>query len=428
MAFLSVVEWLAVVSVPNQKSNRFVNSLVVEPSSLVPFSFLGKSDWHIAAHAELRKAALKETDQNRRLELLCSALSSVGKALYHQPHNSVYLVNWANLRQLVSAQHDCALPYTQGDFREAVAFALTADPTNASVLFSAALIRQWAGEAEIAWGLFKRVLLLGVSLPKAQVDYIALQIKDAASAEAIIPARFPQVATWTGLLQERQAEKAQVYSAVLEKLQTAALEASSKELEQGKIPTEVHVKRISSLLALGVANSVRQKVDRQLSQYLEGRGERVLALYLKERASLVEIDVNRAFLDNDTRPLKSVLGAWNDQHSFALDQFYGSVGFYVPGSIAPRLIEVHAYSEVPSFSPSFLKIMVSSDNQRWEDVQGEVELEKFLLANHTVVAIRSDVDLYKYWKIHFASSARTRNFSNPLDKLVRVYVDAGGRS
>jgi hypothetical protein len=70
--------------------------------------------------------------------------------------------------------------------------------------------------------------------------------------------------------------------------------------------------------------------------------------------------------------------------------------------------------------------MVSSDNQRWEDVLGEVTLEKFLVANHTLVAIRSEVDLYKFWKIHFASSARTRNFSNPLNKLVRVYVDAGG--
>ncbi len=414
------------LSAPDQKNFRAATPDLLDPAELNPFSFFGKSDWHIKAHAELRLAALKETDQNRRLELLCSALSEVGKALTHQPHNSVYLVNWANLRQLVSAKHDCALPYTRGDFREAVAFALNADPTNASVLFSAGLIRQWAGEPELAWGLFKQVLLLGVSLPRAQVDYIALQIKDAASAEAIIPARFPQIATWTGLLQERQPESAQIYAPVLEKLQTTALATSTQELEQSKIPTDVHIKRISALLAMGVANSVRQKIDRQLSQHLEARGERVLALYLKERASLVEIDVNRAFLDSDTRPLKSVLAAWNDQQTFALDQFYGSVGFFVPGATAPRLVELHAYSDVTSFSPSFLKIMVSSDNQRWEDVLGEVTLEKFLVANHTLVAIRSEVDLYKFWKIHFASSARTRNFSNPLNKLVRVYVDAGG--
>jgi hypothetical protein len=425
LGVLSLAEW-ASLSLDSARQDQAV--VITKQSALAQTEkgFLPDADRYVQSYSELRLLAQKEKDPAQRIELLCHALEQVGNAIRLRPQHSVYLVNWANVRQVLGASHECGRPYTSGDFREAVAFALSSDPTNPSVLFSAGLIRQWAGDEAGAWHLFHQVLLLGVDVPQGQLDYIQSQITSPAALKAIVPARFPQINHWSRQLQKQSFVPLREISPALASLQLSALAQSKSEYEQGRIPIELQIKRLQGLLALGVTNVVRQTIDAELAELLEHKGEQGLAQYLRARSKLVEIQVNRAYVDSDTRPLKGALGAWNDQRPVLLDQFYSSIGFFVPMGAWPRLIELHAQTEVSSFSTTNLKFLVSDDNQRWMDVQGEVRTEKFVLANHTVVAAHSDVEPSKYWKIHFASSSRDKLFYNGLEQLVKVYVAPGG--
>ena len=366
--------------------------------------------------------ALTERDPRLKISYLCGSLSALGRALVREPRNARYLINWANIRQLLGGVQ-CGEPYTAGDFEPVVKLALERDPADTRVLYAAALVYYWSGRAEQSRALLNRMLLLGGGLTAGQERFVYSTIETPRDVERVIPGRFPQAAAWADIFRQIDADRFMEFGAAFGTLEAAAVRASAVEFDRGKIPAEVHQQRLLSLFGAESSEESRVALDLELSRFAASHRQLALASYLDERAKLHELKVLRASLDGDTRPLRTSLSGWERDERVVFDEFYRTVGFYVPEGQEVVLIQLASTRNNGGAVPSRndLRVMASSDNENWSDLSDELEVSGFQVALPPLVVLRPKRASYKYWKVQFSSPERRRTFTNSLSGLVRVF-------
>lgn len=367
-----------------------------------------------------RELGFTERDPTRRMELFCQGLESAGRALQFEPFNSRFLINWANLRQLL-AQADCGLALTQGDFKAALSAARKADPTNPELMYAAALINSWSGESGEVKSLLRDVLTYKTRFDPVEERFIASQFKSEGDLLDVVPARFPQAAYWTDWVLKNAPAQYPNLAAGFSSLQLRALEASRAELDSGAVDYEIHRDRLLSLLPNASDSQVRALLDGELALMMERDGQPRLGEYLRQRSALSSLEILRSSLDSDTRPLKGNLAHWGGQQAVYLDNFYQSVGFYLPAGQTLKLIELVSDKPGLRVSVKTLSILVSQNNLDWQQLVAGAEPVAYQLAGRTLIALRPAEGAFKYWKIHFDSPERGKTFGGSLNSLVKVY-------
>lgn len=372
----------------------------------------------------LRSRADDAAKLQDRLDTYCAALAAFGGALQHEPLNSHYLVNWANLRQMLG-RYDCRRKYTSGDYAAALKLALKLDPTNTAVLFASGLLYLMSGEKLTALELFNKCLRFGMNLGAAQERFLFDQVKTPAELEALVPARFPQVVYWAELLNRYTPQRVDLFQEALGRMELRAIAESSAEFESKKIPAELHFSRLLSVLDLAATRAVRQQIDIQMAVYLRRAGLLDLAEYFAERSNLKELEILRSAIENDTRPLRSSLNLWDLERDLYLDRFFTTVGFYLPSRSNLKLIELRPARETGELVSSALKVYGSSDNRSWVEITSGLKINNYRAPGISLVVLKPETEQFKYWKINFANPMRHDAFGNSLSRLVRVYGISG---
>ena len=379
----------------------------------------------------LRAAAEEERDPQKQVALYCQALSSIGSNLTRRPWDGGLLVSWANLRQILGGT-GCREPFTGGDYREALRVGLRQDPTNIDLRYAAGLIFLWGNERREAFESFHQTLLFGTKLSDRQKDLIFSLINDSESLSQIVPPRFPQVIDYSRFFVEKmekadragpEDERWRRLTETLVQMQLKAVEGGLAEYSSGAVPVEIHRGRLLALMRLSGSSDVRRRVDFETANLMKESLDSQLASYFAERSRYDELAVIRASAAGDTRPLKSPLVNWDKQESLALDNFFRSIGFYLPQGQTAKLIQLESSNSGSSAIRTSLRVMRSVDNQNWEEVTASLAGEAFDLEGRTIVSYKTNLaqGAFKYWKINFSGSAREGSFTNTLSGLIKIY-------
>jgi hypothetical protein len=354
------------------------------------------------------------------VSLFCEALGAVGEAARREPRNAAYLINWANLRQLLGSV-ECQERHTSGDFKRAAALALSTDPTNTRVLYAAAQLAAWSGDTVELDTLLNRFLLLKTDIRANEVEFVFSNMLDGGRVERIVPPRFPHVVRWAAAMRERKPELYRSMAPTWERLQVAAVEESKAELVQGVIPLELHRRRLGDLGTISASSVVQNRADTELADIYRRRGAPEIAQYYGIRSQLEAVTVVRAVQKADTRPAATPLVAWGSDDIATFDEFFTTVGFFVPVGFQPRLVELSAAAAGAALDGAVVQVLASNDNATWVQLSDRVKVSAMTLAEFPSVALQLDGGSFRYWKIHFGSSERPRVFRNALSKLVKVY-------
>lgn len=397
--------------------NLYVTGASYEEAALLPLS-----DPDIAYQAArlLYRTGLLERDPAQRINFFCRSLSQVGEALSRNPASSRLLINWANLRQLLS-DVSCSQVLTEGDYECVARYALERDPTNTDVLFSSAQIFQWAGKRQEALGRLRNFLEFAHDVNQRQYDFIEQQLVNAADVSAVVPARFPQIVDWSERLQARKPTLFRDARDALANLQLEAIAKNDAALKAGEIPSQLFFDRLSTLLDVVSSTRVRKMIDSELSRYYGARGQERIQRYLEARQRVANLDVIRAVTYSDTRPFKTSLISWQTEERVTANTFYTSVGFYLPRNSFIETIELVGDTNALPISPISFKFLASDDNQNWIEVTAKGSVDSLEFARHSRLVIMLPPLPHRYWKVHYASSSRDGGFTNRLDSLVKVY-------
>ncbi len=427
-------EWWAgrmiarLTAVPHAVSSVEHTKVTKDELRAAPPSVLHPAAVAVALYWRLAEQGREEVDPARRIQLLCEALSEIGKAAHAAPYNAEYLINWASIRQLLGQTPSCALPYTQGSFADVAKAALEADPTNVRVLFAAARIYEWAGQHADSLGRLRQVLQLSTSLGSEQRSYIGGRLQTAQDVEAVIPGRFPQIADWSAYVRSLNPGLFRSAQTEFSRLQLSAIAESRAEVDSGLIPAELHERRLLSLYRAPGGPSVRRRLDHEIAAQSGERGQSQLAQYLRDRQDLDETDVVRAVVPSDTRPLKTPIVHWSPSGEVCFDDFYSSVGFYLPPGQSPVLIELRSRADLDQAVQGTMRVYVSEDNRTWEELQGGIQVRSAKLGETTLISLWPHSNYYKYWKISSNNAVRSRKFCDNPEQLLVVYRSASGGS
>ncbi|RMG40856.1 MAG: hypothetical protein D6719_09835, partial [Candidatus Dadabacteria bacterium] len=283
---------------------------------------LANSDSLVLLARVAQARAEQITEPKSKTALLCKAQSAIGQALLIKPYKAQYLINWANLKQMLGS-YNCNLPYTAGDYQQVTADALNRDPTNTRIMYAAALIYMWGKKRDKAMDLFGRVVRYDTGINSGQLLYILSQIESPRDFEKIVPSRFPQAAYWSRLIQERRPELVSRLWNVMEKKQILALKANLQEFREGKIGQDIFEKRLLSLESgVRISSRARQLIDANLAILARQRGDTVTADYLRLRQKLKNLRVIMTYLNGDTRPERKPLAYWGRKAQIYFDDFY----------------------------------------------------------------------------------------------------------
>lgn len=370
--------------------------------------------------ARLRREAERSSDPQTRVSLFCEALGAVGEAVHREPSNPAFLINWANLRQLLG-RVECTEPYTTGDFRAVATRALAADPTNTRVLYAAAQLAAWTGDTAELDRLLNRFVSLKVNLRASESEFIFSNLIDAGRVERIIPARYPHVVLWSLQMRSRRPDVYREQRSTWGRLQLAALQESTAELAREAIPVELHRRRLLETVEVAAEPAVQQKADFELGELLRRTGAVELAGYFSARSQLEELSVVRALQRSDTRPAANSLVAWGFDEVSVLDEFYNTIGFFVPAGMQPRMVQLVTAASGGGIEAASLQVFASNDNATWSSLSDRVRVFPLTMSELSGVALQVDGGAFRYWKIHFGSADRSRLFKNSLTKLLKVY-------
>jgi hypothetical protein len=390
-------------------------------------SVLGSLLRHLA---EVRGEGLGARVGNDRfrdqIKLFCEALAAYGKGLAADPLSARLLMSWANVRQILGPV-DCQLPLTQGDYASAIVQALELNPTDVESKYAASLLLLWGNAPKEAWRLMREVLRFNTELTESQRRGILSRVQEEASLRAIVPARFPQIVYVSEYLDanplsfgDNKARQKNFVDALAE-LQREAIASSVEEYSLDAVPYSIHTDRLIRLSDFAADDSVRQRLDRELSTLVRRRSQVALSDYLSERASLKQLQAVYATMSADTRPAKNPIVKWGGEERFHFDEFYRSVGFYLSAGQAAQGIELQVSSLPNSASGQLIKIFVSEDNQNWSEITSQVTFRSFELGRRVLVTMRFPARVSKYWKIHYSSANRERLLLGLIPEGVRVY-------
>ncbi len=389
-------------------------------------SFQGTATLVAKARALGLMASQQTTDPKAQIEASCEALRAFGRVLKVEPNNSYALVNWSNLRQLIS-KHECGLEHTSGDYRKVLDQAVRYDRVSPQVAYSGALIAFWSGDLDQSGEFLNHFLELSTTLSPGQERFILARLDSPVSIEKIVPARFPQIADWSKRLYDSRTQVFDAARQVLFRMQLQAIESNLAEVSQGRISRELAAERLMSILPVVSDDSVRRRVDLELSKFLAQDQQEEVAEYLLARHSLSNLKVVPSVLHSDTRPASGSLSSWNSNESFVIDEFHNSLGFFLPEDVSVRLIELGGVKSGRSINPAQIGIFVSQDNRNWTEVSSGVTHLAFRLGGRPYLTFTANQLQYRYWKIHFGSSERARHFSGKPLEMLRVYGFGGAQ-
>ncbi|NLF24352.1 MAG: hypothetical protein GX589_01670 [Deltaproteobacteria bacterium] len=355
-----------------------------------------------------------------KIDFYCKTLSLLGSAVQQRPFDAQYLMNWANMRQILAGV-SCSQDLTSGNFEEAAETALLRHPADAELQYRAALLSLWAGNKTRALELFSRVLLLATDLTELQREYIRQQIDNESDLLTVVPARFPQVNQWAALFLAKDPERFSVFASGFKDLQVKALKKGLQDYRQGEIPPEIFFRHLSGLMATAADAEMGQRADTEMATYFEEIGSEEGQRYFEERSKIRKLDVARAWRAADTRPASTCLAGWGRKDRVAFDSYYTTLGFYLPPGRRVKMIELHALQDIKALEPQFLRIYVSDDNERWRELGERIEVERISFAGGVLMALKIKGSYFKYWKVHFGGAQRNQGFVNTLPQIINVY-------
>lgn len=383
---------------------------------------LGSARSQIHLASVLKRNARKEVRLEDQIILYCEALSAAGSAVKLNPLKASYLLNWADLRQILS-DIECKEELTKGSVKDAVEYALKLDPRNPAVTYSAAVMLMRIGERPRALALLNATLLTETALSSSKREYVLKQITSKEDLENIIPARFPQIADWSLFIKEKRPTLFQRESFTISAMQLNALKEAVKEYELGMLPFEIHKQRLLSLLPSTASSAIRQTLDAELGRVLPtGLQESKLTKeYLLKRATLSELYIVRGVIDSDTRSETTPLSRWGADQNVEIDSFAQSVGFYLPSGQNVLLIELNSKGIPASGLSEMLRLLVSDDNQHWSTPRESYKTSLVELEDQKYLSIEYSGEYHRYWKINHTGQSRSENFGAPLQSLIKVY-------
>lgn len=390
--------------------------------------------------------ALQVEAPEERLGLLCESLGSYRRALLRQPSNARNLLAFANVRQILgstsceelaargtvlNSEPGAVEPDSAVGFEEVVNFALRRDPTDPQVMYASGVLYLYAGQRQRALELFNQMLTFAISVSPARERVMLGAVQSPEDLEVLLPGRFPQVARWSRILKERDFERFRSFGAVLTRLQKNAIALSAEEYQRGAIDTALHNQRLESLRGVILDPTVRQLVDMQRSGCAARAGNRFLAEYLGGRARLTSVPAVVATLPSDTRPRKNSLTGWGRREPVVFDEFYRSVGAFVPSGARVELIELSSgrRGSVDELSNN-VRVFSSEDNQNWQEIATDQRVRAYHDQGRPLLAIQIPESSReaRFWKIHFASSLRLGRMSDELPMMLSLFGNVDNMS
>lgn len=361
-----------------------------------------------------------------RIRNLCLAVSAYGEALRKRPRDARVLVRWASLRQVLG-NVECGLELTSGDALNATNLANQYSPNDPAVQYLAGKIFFWEGARNEAWKSFRKLLNYSTKLEPGKRDYIASLVDNEQDLSELVPDRFPQIYEWTNKFKIERPDKFAQLSQQFSRMQTVAVLRSVEEYNRSVIPAELHRKRLLALRALAPEDIVLKLINLELAR-LYSSGEVTSGVADKDRSRifsfLSQLSLQpfvAASIKSDSRPLKSSLMGWGSVDSVRVNDYYQSVGFFIPASHKAKFVELRGISCPDQLFVRNLKIYHSGNNQVWEEIPESAKPEILSFPEQCLVLLKLAPADSGYWKINFASGQREGSFYNNLDSMITVY-------
>ncbi len=393
-------------------------------SSLIPTKNYSRT-FSLEAQEELARGNNSHILSEKILHY-CKSLSLAGAAIVEEPYNTRYLLNWANIRQLLGST-PCRESHTDGDVVRTLDMALIATPQEPSVLYSAGLIYLWSDKKEKARELFGKVLRYGQSLSQGQKAIILNSIEEPEDIATVIPGKFPHVIAWHERLMsapilQRDIRSAERTVAAIGRLQLEALTENREELDAGIITQEIFEQRLYDLLVVTTDSQARRFIDGEFSTSVYPNSDSAEHQFFLNRSGLTEYPLVRSFLPLDTRPLKTSLVRWgkNDKQNFAGS--YNTLGFFVHPGQPVSVISLQSRSTGRGVERTEIDIFISGDNNEWKEITDSVKTTSFQVLDQQWVSLSLSTPIVApYWKIHLSGTEKTKQFVNYVNEMVRAF-------
>ena len=369
-----------------------------------------------------QSSATETSDGARQVKFLCSALSTYGELIQDEPLSGPYLVNWANVRQILSST-ECREKLTSGEIAQVVALARKSDPTNVAVAFAAAQLALWEGKRQEALQLFRAALDLGTGASAQMERYIVRALRSPQDLMSVIPPRFPHVLRWSQLVLDGHPERRLEYREVLAKLQQSAVTRALEELRANQVGLEIVQKWLLALFDFAADTPTRQLLDRTLSEDLNDRtsDQRALRDYLRDRAQYASLEVVAGLRLNDSQPQRGVVSSWGRRGLLTLDENYTSAGVFVGDKQSVHFVQLQALKIGTRIDPAELHIRISNDNQNWRDPDVAPILRKISTPSRDLLVYEFQGLETRYLKVTFERALRRAQFGAPLPLLITLY-------
>ncbi len=385
----------------------------------------GSSADAIRAAALLAERAQLSTNLDERLVNFCQASALYRNALEGNPRDSRLLIGLASQQQLL-AGYRCPDTPPVGTVSELVDRALYWAPWDRDVLVWGARLKLWSQDREGALQLFSRSLLYSTELTAGQEGEILDELRTAAEFQQVVPSKFPQIIRLSARLKEQRSKEFSLWRADTAQMQLKALDDARLRYEKEELPKELFERELHSLQEVAASDAVRQRIDTELARLARLRGAEVEAEIFQKRAGFAQLQLVPAVAASDTRPAASSLVEWGYEHTLAFDDFYQTIGFYLPPQQGVALIMIKGTIPGQSLNLEAIRVLASEDNERWIEVR-PAQIQAFSSGNAEFLAILLQSERHKYWKIHNNSPVRRKQFEGTVREMLLVYGNSSRR-
>lgn len=365
--------------------------------------------------------AEKHKDTEQKITYLCKTLGALRASLSKDPLHARSLVTWASVKQLLGS-YRCLDDNSLG-FEGALELAQQSDPLDQQALFNAGLVYLWANQKEKAHILFRRVLDLGTDSSTLQREFIYSLIIDVKDLNNLIPARIPQALEFLlfALSQSSESPISSLPKSAIAEFQIQAIREFAGRFDNSEIDDELYHDRLLELWKVSRESVVTSLLDRLLGDFYRKSGREETGSFFSSRSHLAELEIVPALRKADSRPEKSALSNWSYTGEVLLDEFFSSIGFYLPREKTLRRIELHSSQRNNPQIVGLIRILQSDDNTTWEDVTGVCSSYQVIVAGQSIVYLELPGSTKRFWKLHYASPARNHQFRGALPNMIRAF-------
>ncbi len=375
----------------------------------------------ISQGVALRNKALKTTEENQRLEMLCETLSLLGEAVALNPYLPTPLVHWANVRQILGDAH-CKQPFTEGGYHEVLQDAMSRDRYHPRVAYASGVIALYGGKRSEGVSWFKKALETGISLKAEETQYLLSVFASAEDLKAIVPGKFPLITSWTNVIKEQGGdEHYNLLRSALGDLQYEAVQESKGLLESHNVAPHRYATWLYGLFGNEAHDEARKASDLALSQVVRGGTQHEFSRYLEMRSREQEASILVAPLRGDTTPEKNPLLHWEREPLVVLDDYSSTVGFVVEDAFSLTSIQLFGQYPSPRIDSSILEVWVSDDNSTYERSSlKESPVEGYILGRQVII-LKPERGNAKFYKVHCRSPQKTKHFRGAPERLIRAF-------